>query len=73
MRPMSFAQPHRVSRTHTIFMQVQEALLLEEGLHVNAPALVLYEPLLCDDALDEGGRSHIKGWIPHLHAHWTEF
>ncbi len=35
-------------------MQVQETLLLEKGLHIDSPALVLDYPLLCDDALDQG-------------------
>ena len=38
----------------TILMQVQETLLLEKGLHIDSPALVLDYPLLCDDALDQG-------------------
>ena len=34
-------------------MSVQKTLLLEEAPHINAATLVLYYPLLCDDALDQ--------------------
>ena len=44
----------RAPRRHTVLVQVQEALLLQEALDIHLPTLVLYNPLLCDDALDQG-------------------
>ena len=35
-------------------MEVKEALLLQEALDINASPMLLYEPMLCDDALDQG-------------------
>ena len=47
-------------------MQVQEALLLEEALHIDLIILLLYEAMLRDDALYQRCWSHIKSRIPHL-------
>ena len=44
----------RLPRADTIFMEVKEALLLQEALDINASFMLLYEPMLCDNALDQG-------------------
>lgn len=50
----------------TIVWQIQEALLLEEALDIDAATLLLDEAALCDDAPNQRRRRHIEGWIPHL-------
>ena len=52
----------------TIVWQIQEALLLEKALYINAAILLLNEAMLCDDALNQRRWRHIKGGIPHLHT-----
>lgn len=55
----------------TILLEVKQALLLEEAIDVDAAFMLLYEPVLCDDALDQRGGRHIKCWIPNLHYERT--